>query len=69
MSETFPSTSAAFARLRFTLRALACETVFGWAERLCPKGYKPSYVEAMIDAYRHEGAFANLKAKQSEAGK
>ncbi len=48
---TFPITCAAFDKLKFNFRALACEIVFGWAERLAPPGYVPSYIEYALQRY------------------
>jgi hypothetical protein len=33
------------------MRALLCEMFLGWSLKICPDGYSPSYVEAVLVAY------------------
>lgn len=50
--------TAAFRRLWYELRCLWAETVFGWAMKIAPAGYVPSWVQSVVDA--HYGALKDV---------
>lgn len=55
MSKLFPETTAAWRRLKWNLRALACEILTSWAIAVCPEGYTPAFIEGVLDGVReHE---------------
>lgn len=45
----FPETRASWKKLKFDLRAIACEYLIGWAMDICPDGYTPSCVLGAIE--------------------
>lgn len=52
--------------LWFWMRCLLCETLFGWARKVAPDGYVPSYIEAGMRLYK-QGMADVLAARRKEA--
>lgn len=66
MDSVFPETIAAWQKLKRNLRALMCEWLIRLALRVCPEGYSPSIVEAVVEA--HHGYLARVGREREPNG-
>jgi hypothetical protein len=52
-----PPPRPALQMLWHELRCHWCEVLIGWAMKIAPADYQPSFISVVIDAYHRRGAF------------
>lgn len=62
LASAFPETTSAWRKLKRNFRALLCEWLIRQALKVCPEGYSPSIVMAVVEA--HNGYLDCVKGAQ-----